>query len=296
MAELQLIVDNTALEAVHNLQLKANFDDVESALAELIEPYKNMVVMEEDIPQAKTDRAKIRKVSNSIDEHRKMVKKMYSEPLKVFEENCKRLTAVCEQGITNLDTQIKKYENQAKAKKLNGLEAYFDSIEKKYPEYCSFSECENPKWTNLTYPVEDAQREIENYIQCIETDIDAIKALDSKYELTLLDEYKRKGNVSAALMLKQRLEESERQAEEKRQKALEAELTKRREAEAAIQKDLDENGKIQLNAPSSEQEQPKEKPFAPQLYSVTCWSERVLRELTALKNLYGDEITLERRI
>ena len=157
MAELVFDIDNTSLETVRQLVINANFDEMEAALKEMIAPYANMVVTEDTMSQAKADRAKINKVSASIDDRRKMVKKIYSEPLKAFEEKCKRLTAVCDSGSHNLDVQIKEYEARSKAEKLRSLQDYFDAHEKHFPEFSVFEQCVNAKWTNATYPIKPDQ-------------------------------------------------------------------------------------------------------------------------------------------
>ena len=224
MAELVFNVDNTALETVRALTIKANFEEMEAELQEAISPYEHMVVTEDDLPQAKTDRARLNKVLKNIGEHRKMVKRFFMEPYELFEQNCKRLTAICDRGIANLDSQIKEYENAAKAKKMQMLHGYFDSLPKKHGEYADFSECENPKWANVTYSVTDAMREIENYVLRVDTDVEALLDLESKYEHALLEEYQKTGDISAALMLKQRLERSDKIMEEKRKAAAEENL------------------------------------------------------------------------
>lgn len=273
MAELVFNVDNTALETVKALQIKANFDEMEKALAEVVEPYKNLIVSEDGIAQAKTDRAKLRKLSTSIDDRRKLVKKIYSQPLVIFEDNCKRLTSICAQGIDNLDGQVKEYEAKAKAQKIYELTQYFDNLPKRNPQFMQFEACVNPKWTNVTYPAEQAQTEIENYVMKVDNDIDAIKALDSKYESMLLDEYKKTGDISSVLLLKKRAEDAEREAE---RKAAEAEESRRRAEEERLrveaEKERMQEQKKAEQTPVHEVEHAKEPARFAKVYMVVCRS------------------------
>jgi len=238
MPEVIFDIDNTALEAVRSLQITANFKEMEAALSELVEPYKNLIVTEEGIAQAKTDRAKLRKLATNIDDRRKLVKKMYSEPLTVFEDKCKQLNAVIAEGIDNLDNQVKSYEAKAKAAKINALTEYFDNLPKRHPQYMKFEDCVNPKWTNMTYPVETAQTEIENYVLKVDNDIDSILSLESKFESLLLDEYKKTADISSVLLLKKRAEDAEkeaalREAAQMEKAEREAELKRQEEAKKA---------------------------------------------------------------
>ena len=106
MAELNFIVDQTALEVIRNTQLSANFAEMKEALTEFIEPYTHVIVSEDGIAEAKADRAKINSVAKHIDDYRKLVKKVYTEPLKLFEDKCKELTSICDKGKVNIDEQL----------------------------------------------------------------------------------------------------------------------------------------------------------------------------------------------
>lgn len=255
MAELVFNVDNTALEAVKALQISANFEEMETALQEVVDPYKNLIVSEDGIAQAKTDRARLRKLSTSIDDRRKLVKKIYSQPLAIFEDNCKRLTSICAEGINNLDGQVKEYEAREKALKIRDLTDYFDNLPKRHPEFMQFEDCVNPKWTNVTYPIEQAQTEIENYVLKVDNDIDAIKALGSKFEPMLLEEYQKTADVSAVLLLKKRAEDAEAEVKRREEEAEKARLQAEQERIAAAQKNQQEVPKVQTaeqTVPASE--------------------------------------------
>ena len=86
MAELNFVVDQTALDTIKNTQLSANFAEMKEALTEFIEPYAQLIVNEDAITEAKADRAKINAVAKHVDDYRKLVKKVYTEPLKQFED------------------------------------------------------------------------------------------------------------------------------------------------------------------------------------------------------------------
>lgn len=238
MAELIFDVDNSTLEKVSGLQIKANFDEMKAALTEIIAPYKGMIVTADDLPQAKADRAKINKVVKSIDERRILCKKIYTEPLTEFENKCKELVAICKEGVNNLDGQIKAYEGETKRRKMQMLTEYFDA-NNKYPEYLSIEDVTNPKWVNATYPVETAQMEIDNAILRTQSDIEAIHSLGSKFEELLLTEYRKTHDMTAVLRRKAEMEKVEQIALEnaKRQKEAEEEAKRRKEeAEAAAKK------------------------------------------------------------
>lgn len=298
MAELNFIIDQTALDTVKNTTISANFDEMKEALTEFAEPYKHVIVSEDAIGIAKADRARIRSVSSHIDSYRKAVKNVYTEPLKAFEAKCKELTAICDEAAQNIDTQVKAYEQKRKEEKLFLLRDYFDNQQKnmKYPEFIEWETIQNPKWANTTYSVENAHKDID--IACMGTDRDVQQIVDlsSEFQLSLLNEYKRTHNVFDAFHLQERLaaekkKEEERQAEMARRKA-EAEARAKAEAEArakakAEAETVPNDAPVDMPELNVEEEllaEPEPVAAEPR-YITTLQVEGTAREVSSLENL-----------
>ena len=208
MAELNFIVDQTALETVKNTKLTANFDEMKEALTEFIEPYTQVIVSEDAISEAKADRAKINAVAKHIDDYRKLVKKVYTEPLKQFEDKCKELVSICDQGKNNIDYQLAEFEEKRKQEKLSFLEDYyFHKVTKDNPEYITFKQALHPKWENKTVSLEECQKYINDTVQKVDKEVNTIRSLHSQWETSLLDEYSRTHDLLSALALNERLTE-----------------------------------------------------------------------------------------
>lgn len=211
-------VDDKALATVKDLVITANFTETKEALTLMMMPYASLIVTEDGIASAKADRAKINKVITNIDDYRKMVKKSYSEPLKVFEDKCKELTKVCKDAVDNIDSQVKKYEAEKKLAKVNELKEYFNtSLTNAARGYVTFSDIFNKKWENSSMAVGDCHMEIERAISKTENDIAVIKALESEFEPVLLDMYKECHDISKCLLKNQQLNQTKREEEAKKQ-------------------------------------------------------------------------------
>lgn len=235
MAELNFVVDQTALETVKNTKLTANFAEMKEALTEFIEPYTQVIVSEDAISEAKADRAKINAVAKHIDDYRKLVKKVYTEPLKQFEDKCKELVSICDQGKSNIDYQLAEFEEKRKQEKLSYLEDYYFNAPKENPEYMAFKLALHPKWENKTTPIEECTKYIDDTIKKTDTEIRTIRNLHSQWETSLLDEYSRTHDILAALALNERLtEKAQQEAERKRR---EQEERERRQAELEAQRE-----------------------------------------------------------
>lgn len=218
-AEFRITTD---LAPLRQFQIEANFEETKAWLTENLEPLRTMAVTPESAAQAKQYRAAVRKVRDRIDESRKMAKAAALEAYSSFETKCKELTALCEEAANALDVQIKAMEEAAKQEKKGWLAAYFAQVVGDMAEWLTFDDCFNPKWLNATYPESTAQMDINAAIDRCRADLNAIRALHSEFEATLLDEYTRTRNISAVLVKNETLGRMKDAEEDRRRKEAEA--------------------------------------------------------------------------
>lgn len=218
-AEFRITTD---LAPLRQFQIEANFEETKAWLTENLEPLRTMAVTPESMSQCKQYRASIRKVSARIDESRKMAKAAALEAYSSFEAKCKELTALCEEVANALDVQIKAMEEAAKQEKKDRLAAYFAQVVGDMAEWLTFDDCFNPKWLNATCAESAAQADICAAIDRCRADLNAIRALHSEFETTLLDEYTRTRNISAVLVKNETLGRMKAAEEERKRKEAEA--------------------------------------------------------------------------
>ena len=220
MVEFRITSD---LQEIRKQAITTNYADVKAWVDGVAEQYRSIVVTEDGVQAAKQDRANLRKLQANIDQVRKECRAAALAVSAETEANCKELVATLETAVQNLDTQAKAFETQRKEEKKNRLSAYFDQAVCDMAEWLTFDDCFNPKWLNATYAESAAWSDIDAAIDRCRADLNAIRALHSEFETTLLDEYTRTRNISAVLVKNETL---------CRMKAVEEER-KRKEAEAA---------------------------------------------------------------
>lgn len=218
-AEFRITTD---LAPLRQFQIEANFEETKAWLTENLEPLRTMAVTPESTAQAKQYRAAVRKIRDRIDESRKMAKAAALEAYSSFETKCKELTALCEEAANALDVQIKAMEEAAKQEKKNRLAEYFAQVVGDMAEWLTFDDCFNPKWLNATYAESTAWMDINAAIDRCRADLNAIRALHSEFETTLLDEYTRTRNISAVLVKNETLGRMKAVEEERKRKETEA--------------------------------------------------------------------------
>lgn len=218
-AEFRITTD---LAPLRQFQIEANFEETKAWLTENLEPLRTMAVTPESTAQAKQYRAAVRKIRDRIDESRKMAKAAALEAYSSFETKCKELTALCEEAANALDVQIKAMEEAAKQEKKDRLAAYFAHVVGDMAEWLTFDDCFNPKWLNATCAESTAWMDINAAIDRCRADLNAIRALHSEFETTLLDEYTRTRNISAVLVKNETLGRMKAAEEERKRKEAEA--------------------------------------------------------------------------
>lgn len=218
-AEFRITTD---LAPLRQFQIEANFEETKAWLTENLEPLRTMAVTPESAAQAKQYRAAVRKVRDRIDESRKMAKAAALEAYSNFETKCKELTALCEEAANALNVQIKAMEEAAKQEKKNRLAEYFAQVVGDMAEWLTFNDCFNPKWLNATYAESTAWLDMNAAIDRCRADLNAIRALHSEFETTLLDEYTRTRNISAVLVKNETLGRMKAAEEERKRKEAEA--------------------------------------------------------------------------
>lgn len=242
--EIRMITD---LDKAVPQSIDFNFEEVKAWLSENLAVYRNMVVTEDAIAAAKTDKAKIRKISSAISEQRIAVKKRYLEPYQVFEANMKELSGMCDEASKNIDDQLKAFEEARKAQKRAELAEYFKNQDP--PQWLTFERIENPRWMNVTFSMDEAQKEITEKVNAVNADVESISGFDAEFTDEMLLEYKKTLNFSGAI---QRGNELRRMKQEREQRRAAQEAAER--ARAAEREEAERRRTAEEKASRAEQE------------------------------------------
>ena len=215
MSEMQFEV-LTDLTPVTQTRIDTNFAAVKAWLEETLAPYATMVVTPDAIADAKKDRAKIRKVADSIDSQRKAIKKQWLQPYEEYEAKCKELTGIVNNAAANIDGQIKEMEQEIKDAKKHSLEEFFAVNAQDVSSYITFEDVFDARMLNSTYAQKDAEEEILRQLDAVRNDLTAIRSFESPYEASMLSEYTKSHQLGKAIAECKRLEAIQRAEEERK--------------------------------------------------------------------------------
>lgn len=206
--EYELII-STDLTKINPQEIKFNKIELQAELSESLDKYRGMIVTADTIPEAKEVRAKVNKVAAAINDEKKRVKKIMSEPVTRFENDVKELLAMCESVSSAIDAQIKAFEEQTKAEKKADLQNAFNAATASIAEYVSFDEVFDPRWLNATFGVGDAEKAIDQFAERRKMDVDALEQIETEpaVKAMLVSRFKQTKNLSDVLRLKKEIED-----------------------------------------------------------------------------------------
>nr|DAR78840.1 MAG TPA: Protein of unknown function (DUF1351) [Caudoviricetes sp.] len=270
MEDLTLVINNP--DEGHFLKsIGWNKEQIKKTVASITEQYRGIAYTEEQLQEAKADRAKLNAMKNDISERRTQVRKALLEPYEKFDAEVKEVVALIDEPIAMIDEQIVAYEERTKEEKRQTLEKFFTENRADLPELITFDKIFNPKWLNKTSSLSSCKKEIKKAIEDITAGLSAIRSsLSGKYSVYAEEFYlKREMNLSRALSEANRIQEMDKKAEEEEQKR--AKL----EEEAKIRREL-------------ETQEAREHRNSPQQGGLTVEHEQV--------STYGEKDTLNRKI
>ena len=216
-----------------------NFQELKKEITAKADDYKNLVYDIDDddqIKDAKKDRADLRKFNTVLDGKRKEMKKRVMEPYTTFESQIKELTGIVDEAIDNIDAQIKDYEEIKRNEKLEKVRRIYEEEIGDLDRTIPFEKVYQESWLNKTKTLKSIREEITNIRDKVDADLKLINAESSAYAFEMKEEYMKSFDFTAAMAKKQELEEAAKRkaAFEEQRKKKEEEHQRRLEEETRM--------------------------------------------------------------
>lgn len=235
-----------------------NFDELKAEITKKSEAYMNLVYSNEQMKEAKKDRANLRKFVTALEDKRKEIKKQILVPYSDFETKEKELVGIVNQAIENIDVQVKGYEEGLRQEKLAKVkEIYVEEI-KDLDRTIPFEKVYKESWLNASTTLKSVREEIASIYAKVDADLKILNADTSPYVFEMKEEYLKDFDLTAALAKKQKLEETAKKkaAFEEQKKQREAEQQERLLKEATK---VECAGRNEKTSDAVDHEQPKKK-------------------------------------
>lgn len=205
--------------------IKFNYEELKGGLTASLEKYQNLVYTPENIKEAKDDRATLNALKKSLNDEKIKIKKEFMVPYDDFEAKIKELIELVDKPASEIDKQVKVFEEQEKAKKREAIKTIYSENIGAYAELISLEKLYDPRWENKTYKETDITKEIQDVVKKADSDLKVIMDLKSEFEFQIKDTYFKTLDLGQALIENQRLE---------KQKELQEQLTKPQTTEVKV--------------------------------------------------------------
>lgn len=174
-----------------------------------------VLITDDDFENAKARSTDLNKKITQIENKRKEIKREYNRPYEIFDKAAKDVVMVLSAARENLWGQIQKQEAEKKLKLESEYRRYYETTaeEKGVLKYRSWKQIFNEKWLNKTTKADKVIEEINGIIETTKNELTAIKALNSEFELVLLQRYAEGHTMADIITYDSRLK-AEKQAEE----------------------------------------------------------------------------------
>ena len=221
-----------------------NFDELKEEITKKSSDYLNLVYSSDQIKDAKQDRANLRKLVTALENKRKEIKKEIMVPYDDFAEKEKELVGIINEAITNIDTQVKGYEEGLRQEKLAKVKEIYKECIGDLDRTVPFEKIFKESWLNVSTTLKSIKEEIITIREKIDGDLKIINTENTPYVYEMKEEYLKDFDLMAAMTKKQQLEETaQKKALYEEQKRKEAEEKERKRKEEAARVEL--AGKVQ---------------------------------------------------
>jgi hypothetical protein len=235
-------------------QINFNYDELKAELTAKAHDYEVMVYGEDQIKDAKADKAALNKLKKALNDERINREREYMKPFNEFKAQINEIIGIIDKPIAVIDTQVKAYEQKKQEEKQDAIKQLWLGIE--HPDFILLGTIWNPKWTNTTFTLKKVEEEIRERLHQIESDVKTINSLET-FSFEALEDYKQHLDLGRAIAEGQRLADIQKRKEEAEKAKVEAQMA------AMAQPVIDTTAvevKEDITYPEPTKEEPKEEP------------------------------------
>lgn len=225
-----------------------NYEELKQELEAKVSMYETIVYTDDQIQEAKKDKANLNKLKKALNDERIRREKEYMQPFNDFKAKVNEIISIIDKPVAVIDKQVKEYEEKQKQDKRNKISEIYTNLCVETGLGVGLEQIWNDKWLNASVSLKSIQEEMTARFEQIAMDIKIINDLP-EYSFEAKEMYERTLDVRSALAEANRLAEmakrkaeQERLAEERRKAemerlAAEAEAKKQEEKEIVLMPD-----------------------------------------------------------
>lgn len=199
-----------------------NYAELKAAVEEKMALYAAAIYTDDQIKEAKADKAALNKLRKALNDERIKREREYMQPFAEFKAQVNEIIGIIDRPVAAIDAQVKDFEERKKAEKRAEIYDYW--MEVNAPEWLQTIK---PSWLNASYSMKTVKAEIDVFVKQAEKQLEVIRKLP-EFAFEAEEHYKIHHSLDAAIGEAYRLQE-----QAARKAALEAQQAAKAAEEAA---------------------------------------------------------------
>lgn len=208
-----------------------NYEELKQELTEKVGMYETMVYTDDQIKEAKADKANLNKLKKALNDERIRREKEYMKPFNEFKAQINEIIAIIDKPVGVIDKQVKAYDEKKRQDKMEAIKKLYEESE--HPEWLELEQIFNERWLLASVSMRQVQDGIEGWLNEINSNLGILAELP-EYSFEAIEMYKSSLDVKKAISEGKRLAEIQKRKEE--QERLQKEAEERAEAKAREEK------------------------------------------------------------
>lgn len=238
-----------------------NYDELKAELTSKVSFYETLVYTDDQIKDAKADKANLNKLKRALNDERIRREKEYMQPFNVFKAQINEIIGIIDKPIAVIDEQVKAFDEKRKAEKQKAIEELFATIG--FQNFVTLEKIWDPKWLNASVPMKSIEDQMRSRMYEIGNDVLTLHNLpELGFEAT--EVYKQTLDINVAVSeAKKMVEVTKKKAEAKAREKAEEEARKAEEERKAQERAAEEQRAAMAKAmtpPEDAQQAPTEEP------------------------------------
>lgn len=198
-----------------------NYEELKQELIEKCKTYETIVYTDENIKEAKSDRANLNKLKKALNDERIRREKEYMVPFNTFKAQINEIIGIIDKPVALIDSQVKAFEEKQKQDKRAAIEELFVSIG--FQSFVKLDMIFNDKWLNASTSLKSIEDEMKQMMSKFGNDIFTLNSLP-EFAFEAIEVYKSTLDINKAISEAQKMAQiakakAEREAEIERKKA-----------------------------------------------------------------------------
>lgn len=146
-----------------------NYEELKAELTSKVSFYETLVYTDDQVKDAKADRATLNKLKKTLNDERIRREKEYMQPFNEFKAQVNEIIGIIDKPIAVIDKQVKEFEDQKKAKKQKAIEELFSQIG--FQNFVTLEKIWDSKWLNASTSMKSIEEQMRSRMYKISEDV-----------------------------------------------------------------------------------------------------------------------------